>query len=96
MNIKLEERAKKSLDLIKTKHINDLSYVVDALKSLKEKWLDSNWIKNIWDSIYRKRVWRWRILFTYNYNDIIIWDIKIEKDTKKDYQTWKKYILGKL
>ena len=95
MNIKIEEKAKKSLDLMKIKYSNDLEKIIDSLKELKEKWLEASWIKNIWNLIYRKRVWRWRILFTLDLDFIIVWIIKIEKDTKKDYISWKKYILTK-
>jgi len=94
MNIKIEEKAKKSLDLMKIKYQNDLKKVIDWLKELKEKWLLASWIKNIWNSIYRKRVWRWRILFTLEIDCIKVWIIKIEKDTKKDYISWKKYIIN--
>jgi len=96
MNIKIEENAKKSLDLMKIKYKTDLVKVINWIKELREKGLSASLIKNIWDWIYRKRVWRWRILFTIDYEVIKIWIIKMEKDTRKDYYTWKKYILTKI
>ncbi|MDQ7009067.1 MAG: hypothetical protein Q9M94_02145 [Candidatus Gracilibacteria bacterium] len=96
MNIKIEENAKKSLDLMKRKYKNDLVKVINGIKELREKGLESSGIKNIGDGIYRKRVGRWRILFTIDFLTMKIWIIKMEKDTKKDYDTWKKYILNKI
>lgn len=95
MNIRLEEKAKKVLDLLKLKNNKDLPSIKKCLIELKNNWLNTSWIKNIWDSIYRKRIWRWRILFTIDDKLITVWIIKIEKDTKKDYNTWKKYILNR-
>ena len=58
MNIKIEENAKKSLDLMKIKYKTDLVKVINWIKELREKGLSASLIKNIWDGIYRKRVWR--------------------------------------
>jgi len=96
MNIKIEEKAKQSLDIIKSKYKSDLKNIIESLKLLWQNWLKTSGIKNIWDNIYRKRVWRWRILFTINKKELIIWFIKIEKDTKKDYKLWKNYIIKKI
>ena len=96
MNIKIEEKAKQSLDLMKIKYPKDLPKVINAIKDLKNNWINVSSIKNIWDWVYRKRVWRWRILFSYWNNEIIIWIIKIEKDTKKDYKVWKTYIISRI
>ena len=47
---------------------------------------------------FRKRVGRFRILYTYVPNELLvrIWIIDIEKDTKKDYRRWMEYILSQL
>jgi len=42
--------------------------------------------------IFRKRVGRWRILFTIERKKIDVWIIAIEKDTDKDYKRWIAYI----
>lgn len=42
---------------------------------------------------------RWRILFTESKkekNVFDIWIIDIEKDTDKDYERWKKYIIQEI
>jgi mRNA-degrading endonuclease RelE of RelBE toxin-antitoxin system len=70
----------------------DLKLIISNLDELAKNWLNTSNIKNIWDWIYRKRVWRWRIVLTINENTINVWIIDIEKDTKKDYKKWKIYI----
>ena len=72
---------------------------MEVINRLEEKWFSSSSVKNIWDGIYRKRVMRWRILFTESKkekNVFDIWIIDIEKDTDKDYERWKKYIIQEI
>ncbi len=47
---------------------------------------------------YRKRVGRYRILYTFHSGEnlVRIWIIDIEKDTRKDYTRWMEYILRQL
>lgn len=95
-SLKIYKKAKEILDELKKSNNQDLPYLIKALDEISDKWLDSSNIKNIWDWVYRKRVWRWRILFNLSYNVFNIWIIDIEKDTQKDYQNWKKYIISSL
>jgi len=47
---------------------------------------------------FRKRVGRYRILYTVHekVRTVRVWIIAMEKDTKKDYDRWMKYILESL
>ncbi|MEI7510817.1 MAG: hypothetical protein WCJ84_01525 [Candidatus Peregrinibacteria bacterium] len=47
---------------------------------------------------YRKRIGRYRILFTLHAEEDIckVWIIDMEKDTQKDYRKWIAYILDRL
>ena len=95
-NLKIHKKAKDTLDYLKIRSIKDLKSIIDSLDEISKKWLDSINIKNIWDWIYRKRVWRYRILMTFDRNIkklLHIWIIDLEKDTKKDYKKWKWYIV---
>ena len=87
--------SEKLLDLIK-KDFWSYKNIDQSLSEIECKWLDVSNIKNIWKYkwkfIFRKRVWRWRIVLTKSWNIISIWIVDIEKDTKKDYKKWKKYI----
>lgn len=94
-NLKIYKKAKNTLDTLKTEDPTDLKSIISSLDEIREKWLNSSNIKNIWDEIFRKRVWRWRMLFTVD-ELFHIWIIDIEKDTKKDYKKWKEYIISKM
>lgn len=65
-----------------------------ALDELEEKGLQSSNIKSLKNApkIFRKRVGRWRILFTVKLQIINVWIVAIEKDTDKDYKRWIDYI----
>lgn len=65
-----------------------------ALDNLEQKGLRSSNIKSLKNApkIFRKRVGRWRILFTIERQTIDVWIIAIEKDTDKDYKRWITYI----
>ena len=92
----IKKEAQNILISLREKQKNDYSNLIKSLQELAKVWLDSNNIKNIGDDIFRKRVWRWRVLFTFEWNKIFVWIIKIEKDTKKDYKKWKDYIESKM
>lgn len=65
-----------------------------ALDELEEKGLQSSNVKSLKNApkIFRKRVGRWRILFTVKLQIINVWIVAIEKDTNKDYKRWIDYI----
>ncbi len=65
-----------------------------ALDELEEKGLQSSNVKSLKNApkIFRKRVGRWRILFTVKLQIINVWIVAIEKDTDKDYKGWIGYI----
>ncbi len=65
-----------------------------ALDELEEKGLQSSNVKFLKNApkIFRKRVGRWRILFTVKLQIINVWIVAIEKDTDKDYKRWIDYI----
>lgn len=94
-NLKIYKKAKNTLDNLKIENNLDLKNIIFSLDEINEKWLNSSNIKNIWDEIFRKRIWRWRILFTVD-EFFHIWIIDIEKDTKKDYKKWKGYIISRM
>lgn len=96
MENKFELIIKKEAQNILISLRENYSNLINSLQELSKLWLNSNNIKNIWDDIFRKRVWRWRILFTIEINNIFVWIIKVEKDTKKDYKKWKDYIKSKM
>ena len=89
----LQKKARDVLDYLFLKDKLSRDTIINSLKDLEKKWIKSEDIKNIWEWIYRKRCWRWRILFTMDSSEIDIWIIQQEKDTKKDYNKRKRYIL---
>lgn len=94
--LKLYKKAKNELDILKKKNSKYLKNIIDSLDEISKNGLNISNIKNIWDNIYRKRTWRYRILLTidnYTKNLIHIWIIDIEKNTKKDYKKRKSYIM---
>ncbi|MBT4936782.1 hypothetical protein HON22_02590 [Candidatus Peregrinibacteria bacterium] len=82
------------LDALSHKDYNSFLRIIKAIEDLEESGVYSSNTKPLrnTDKIYRKRVGRWRVLFTIEKNIIDIWIIAIEKDTKKDYNKWIKYI----
>lgn len=94
--MELTRKWEEKLDFLKTSDKNLFSLLISELSDIKNNWLKSKNTKNIWDNIFRKRIWRWRILFTIKNLDITIWIIDIEKDTLKDYKKWKEYVISKM
>ncbi len=94
--LELTKKAEDKLNYLKNNDKNTFFILVSELKKLQKFWLNLTNIKNIWDNIFRKREWRWRILFTIDDFLITIWIIEIEKDTQKDYKMWKNYIISKM
>ncbi|MBI2453901.1 hypothetical protein HYV58_01845 [Candidatus Peregrinibacteria bacterium] len=66
----------------------------DSLDELEQKGLLAPNIKKLSGAknIFRKRVGRWRILFTNENTVFKIWIIAMEKGTKQDYFKWIMYI----
>ncbi|MDD5213657.1 MAG: hypothetical protein PHG82_04500 [Candidatus Gracilibacteria bacterium] len=95
-NLELTRKREEKLDLIKNNDKNLFSLVISELSDIKNNGLKSKNTKNIGDNIFRKRIGRWRILFTIKNLDITIWIIDIEKDTLKDYKKWKEYVISKM
>jgi len=87
----LAQETLKKLFLKDKKSFNKISI---ALDELEKKGLKASSIKKLssTNKIFRKRVGRFRILFTVNLKTFNVWIIAIEKDTKKDYKVWIKYI----
>lgn len=94
--LELARKSEDKLNYIKSSDITLFNSIILSLKEIQNNFPEINNVKNIWDNIYRKRVWRWRILFTLASNIVTVWIIDIEKDTKKDYKKWKDYIISKL
>ena len=95
-SLEIHKKARDTLDFLKKKGLKELKNIIIALDEIVENWFNVSNIKNIWDWISRKRVWRYRILITSDKKDknkIHIWIIDLEKDTKKDYKKWKLYIM---
>ena len=95
-SLEIHKKAKETLDFLKKKNLKELKNIIFFLDEIIVNWLNATNIKNIWDGIFRKRAWRYRILMTLdkeNKNKIHIWIIDLEKDTKKDYKKWKWYIV---
>jgi len=96
-NLKIHKKAKETLDFLKNKNVKDLKNRIFSLDEITNNGLNISNIKNIWDWIYRKRVWRYRVLITLDKKEkfmIHIWIIDLEKDTKKDYKKWKLCIMN--
>lgn len=94
----LSRRARKSLLGLKgTKHAKSLEKALEDIAHSPQR--GSN-VKNLLKvpGGYRKRVGRYRILYTVHADEnlVRIWIIDMEKDTKKDYARWMGYILKQL
>lgn len=72
----------------------------DAIDRIAESPLHGPGIKKLFGvpSGYRRRVGRYRILYTTHPAEVLlrIWIIDMEKDTKKDYRRWMGYIMEHL
>jgi mRNA-degrading endonuclease RelE of RelBE toxin-antitoxin system len=65
-----------------------------AIDEIAKKGLGASQIKKLsgTKNIFRKRVGRWRVLFTFEAEVIKIWIIAMEKGTSQDYFRWIFYI----
>ena len=95
IEVVVEKRAEKALlDMDR----GSQNRVIKAIDSLSEKGLSSSNVRSLsgMKGVFRKRVGRWRILFTYEKAGPLlrIWIIALEKSTKKDYTQWLKYVIS--
>ena len=88
----LQNKAQDALNYIKKYESSSFDSMISLLKELESKWWNRDKLKDIGNGIRRIRAWRWRILCTCKKN-IYVWIIAIEKDTDKDYERWKEYII---
>ena len=98
MKVFLSAKARKNfLILKKSKQGEAIRNALRAIQSNPVEGLNIKRLKKVAQG-YRKRIGRYRILYTYNPNEEVIkvWIIDIEKDTKKDYDRWLQYILQNL
>jgi len=98
MIIQLSEQAVRSLLKIKSKKTKEV--VKNSISELSEKGFDASNIKKLTGlkNGYRKRVGRYRILFSFHsrIKTVKIWIIELKKDSKKDYRKWIEYIISHL
>ena len=92
----LKNKAIEALDYMKKYEQKDFDDVVTCLKDIEQIGWNYDKFKNIWQWIKRTRVGRRRILCSYSNPDILVRIIAIEKDTQKDYNQRKSYILQEI
>ena len=92
----LKNKAIEALDYMKKYETKDFDNVVKELQEVEKIWWNYDKFKSIWQWIKRTRVWRWRILCSYDWLDILVRIIAMEKDTQKDYNQRKSYILQEI
>lgn len=86
--------AEETLEKVSHKDKKVFRRLVTSLDELEKKGLQGSNIKPLKNApkVFRKRIGRWRILFTLERQVINVWIIAIEKDTDKDYKRWISYI----
>ena len=86
--------AEETLEKVSLKDKRTFMRLSKALDELEQNGLQSSNITALKNApkIFRKRVGRWRILFTLEREIINVWIIAIEKDTDKDYKRWINFI----
>ena len=90
----IHELAQETLKKLSLKDKKSFDKISVALDGLAKNGLKLSGVKKLSsvNKIFRKRVGRFRILFTFDVKTFHVWIIAIEKDTKKDYKVWIKYI----
>ena len=88
----LQNKAQDALDYIKKYETSSFDGIISTLQELESKWRNRDKLKDIGNGVKRIRVWRRRILCTCR-QDIYVWIIAVEKDTDKDYERRKEYII---
>ena len=90
----VQRLAQKTLENLFNSNQKYFKQIGKALDELSQRGLESSGIKKLGGTknIFRKRVGRWRILFTVEGNIFKIWIIAMEKGTQQDYFKWIFYI----
>lgn len=90
----IQRLAQETLEGLFHKNQKQYHQISKAIDELKEKGLHASNIKKLQGTknIFRKRIGRWRILFTAEGTILKIWIIAMEKGTKQDYLRWIFYI----
>jgi len=98
--VEFRTRAKNGVEDMIKHHKSDIFDVDEWFGDLEKNWKDWKNIKFLWKikwiQIYRKRVWRRRIVFWNEWNIVDIFIVEIEKNTKKDYKIRMKYVIWQL
>lgn len=94
MHILIQRLAQETLEELFEKNQKQYGLISKGIDELAEKGIQASLIKKLTGTrnIFRKRVGRWRILFTLDNFAIKIWIIAMEKGTKQDYFKWIFYI----
>jgi len=90
----IKDIAREILEELSNNNQKTFKIISNALDEIKDKGLKSSNIKKLvgFQKIFRKRIRRWRILFTIEGKEINIWLIAIKKDNRKDYKKWIRFI----
>lgn len=90
----IQRLAKETLEDLFQRNQKQYRQISKAIDELEEKGLHASNIKKLQGTknIFRKRIGRWRILFTAEEAILKVWIIAMEKGTKQDYLHWIFYI----
>lgn len=90
-------KAKKSVESLRK---FELLRIMTAFAEIQRKGASASSVKVLLGISrgFRKRVGRWRVLFTVDEEKkkVTVWIVAIEKDTKRDYGKWVRYIKSNL
>ncbi|MBI4995082.1 type II toxin-antitoxin system RelE/ParE family toxin [Candidatus Peregrinibacteria bacterium] len=94
IQISIQRLAQEILQELFDKNQKQYGKIEKAINELAQKGLFASNVKKLTGTknIFRKRVGRWRILFTVENEIFKIWIIAIEKGTRQDYLKWIFYI----
>ena len=94
IQIFIQRLAQKTLEDLFYRNQKQYRSIAKAIDDLEKNGLSASNIKKLrgTKNIFRKRVGRWRLLFTAEGTILKIWIIAIEKGTKQDYLRWIFYI----
>lgn len=92
--ILIQRLAQETLEELFEQNQKEYKKIAQAINELGKNGLGSSNIKKLsgTKNIFRKRVGRWRVLFTAEGQIFKIWIIAMEKGTKQDYFKWIFYI----
>lgn len=94
VQIIIQRLAQETLEELFERNQKQYKGIENALDELSQKGFQATHIKKLsgTKNIFRKRVGRWRILFTTGAGIFKVWIIAMEKGTKQDYLKWIFYI----